>query len=316
MKLKVGIIALLVFLVQCVSASKYEALEKQYQESQQTVATKEQEITTLNESLVTTQKERDALSEEKTALEKRLKELEAQLKKTEGELAGVKQERSKLTSDNQTLSKQLSEREKQLKSELDNLKKEIAALQSKQAATNRGTTTTSQKEVASAEASYKALVDSLEKELKQGDISIARVENQIHVTVDERVFFDSGSALLRVDARDVLRRIAGVLGKLENKTVFVEGHTDDREIGQNLRSRYPTNWELSSARAVSVVRFLVEEGSMDPSRLAAVSLSRWHPVASNETAEGRQKNRRIEIMIVEKRGESKAGPSGEPAAGQ
>ncbi len=314
MKTKVVIISLVAALAHCVSASKYEELEKQYQASQETVAEKDQEITSLNESLVTTQKERDTLSEEKAALEKRLQELEAQLKKTEGELAGVKQERSKLSSENQSLSTKLSDREKQLKSELDSLKKEIAALQSKQAVSRDAGT--NQKEVAAAEESYKALVDSLAKELKQGDISIARVENQIHVTVDERVFFDSGSALLRVDARDVLRRIAGVLGKLENKVVFVEGHTDDREIGRNLRSRYPTNWELGSARAVTVVRFLVEEGSMDPSRLAAVSLSRWHPVASNETAEGRQKNRRIEIMIVEKRDEAEAGPSGEPAAGQ
>jgi chemotaxis protein MotB len=81
----------------------------------------------------------------------------------------------------------------------------------------------------------------------------------------------------------------------------VEGHTDDVPIGLVFIEKYPTNWELSAARAVGVVRFLQEKGWLEPKRLSAVGYSYYKPVASNDTAEGRRQNRRIEIILVPKR---------------
>ena len=80
--------------------------------------------------------------------------------------------------------------------------------------------------------------------------------------------------------------------------IRVEGHTDNVPIGPNLKSEYPTNWELASARAVNVVRFLQEKAGIDPRRLSAVAFAQYRPVASNKTEAGKQRNRRVEIVLV------------------
>jgi chemotaxis protein MotB len=84
-----------------------------------------------------------------------------------------------------------------------------------------------------------------------------------------------------------------VLAGVENKVIRVEGHTDDVPAG----GAYPTNWELSTARALAVVRFLQSQG-IDPSRLAAAGYGEYRPIAPNDTAEGRSQNRRIEIVLA------------------
>lgn len=80
----------------------------------------------------------------------------------------------------------------------------------------------------------------------------------------------------------------------------IEGHTDNVPIGPRLKARYPTNWELGAARAVNVARFLQGEAGIDPLRLSAVSYGQYRPVASNKTAAGRARNRRIEIILIDR----------------
>ncbi len=113
--------------------------------------------------------------------------------------------------------------------------------------------------------------------------------------VDE-VLFDSGVATLKPAGRAVLEIVAAVLASA-NRAIQVHGHTDNVPIQGRLAERFPTNWELSAARAVNVVRFL-EKAGLDPTTLSATGLSQYRPRESNDTDSGRRTNRRIEILLV------------------
>lgn len=114
----------------------------------------------------------------------------------------------------------------------------------------------------------------------------------IHFT--DRVLFDTGKAELKPEARELLAVLAGQLKDLP-QAIRVEGHTDNVPIHNAV---FPSNWELSAARAVGVVRYLIEAGGIDPRRLAAVGYGEYRPIASNETAEGRARNRRVDIVLL------------------
>jgi len=98
--------------------------------------------------------------------------------------------------------------------------------------------------------------------------------------------------------KELLARIADSLRDNRNQKILVEGHTDNVGIGSELRQRYPTNWELSTARATAVVRFLQEVTGLEPERLSACGYSFYQPLATNDTEEDRRQNRRIEIILV------------------
>lgn len=115
----------------------------------------------------------------------------------------------------------------------------------------------------------------------------------VHFTADS-VFFEKASAELRPAFRKALLSIAPVLAGIPNP-VRVEGYTDNEPLHSPL---YPTAWELSAARATNVVRFLTEEGHLDPHRFAAVAYGEWHPKFSNDTPEGQAKNRRVDILVL------------------
>ncbi len=110
------------------------------------------------------------------------------------------------------------------------------------------------------------------------------------------VMFDSGSAQIRPEFVPILEKVAEELMKIPND-IRIEGHTDNRPIHTPM---FPSNWELSAARATSVLRFLVGKG-IDPSRLSAVGYGEFRPVASNDTPEGRAKNRRVEILVLKRK---------------
>ena len=108
------------------------------------------------------------------------------------------------------------------------------------------------------------------------------------------MLFEPGSADLRSEGLVVLREVAAAIAPLPNR-VLIEGHTDDRPISTPL---FPSNWELSTARATSVLRFLVDALGFDPRRIAAAGYGQERPVASNDTVEGRAANRRVEVAVL------------------
>lgn len=142
----------------------------------------------------------------------------------------------------------------------------------------------------------KELEQQLQKEIEEKDIRVEMLNRGLVITFVAEVLFDSGKAVLKDKAFSVLDRVASVLNnQVVDRDIAIEGHTDDQPI---TRSNWKSNWELSTTRATSVLHYLVDNKGTDPRRLSAVGYGEYHPVASNDTPEGRQKNRRVEITIL------------------
>ena len=142
----------------------------------------------------------------------------------------------------------------------------------------------------------RAMADQLSMEfdelINQGVVSLETSDEWLELNLPNSLLFGSGDAEPHYDAFDVVEKIATVLNNRDN-AVKVEGFTDNQPIST---SRYPSNWELSAARAASMVRMLVMEG-IEPERLAAVGYGQYQPVARNDTEEGRRRNRRVVLLI-------------------
>lgn len=133
------------------------------------------------------------------------------------------------------------------------------------------------------------------------DINMDSTYNYIGINIDGYFLFDSGSADLKKGAENILSKAAALLSRFEGFDIGIEGHTDN--VPQTNTRRYKNNLWLSSARAVTVLEYLTGAEKMDPSKLSATGKGEYEPIASNDTAEGRQKNRRVEIKIYNKIGE-------------
>ncbi len=147
---------------------------------------------------------------------------------------------------------------------------------------------------------HEDLTKSLEAEIAKGDIKIRQVRDRLTINMVDRVLFDSGQAKVKPAGLKVLKQVSDILKKVADKQIRIEGHTDNVPIRGKLKERYPTNWELSTARATNVVRYLIEDGGVDQVNLAAVGYADTRPVASNDGEEGRTTNRRIEITLYPK----------------
>jgi chemotaxis protein MotB len=145
---------------------------------------------------------------------------------------------------------------------------------------------------------YDQLVQDMQSEIAQGQIQITRLADRLSVSMVDRILFPSGEADITPAGIRVLQRVGNILKTTEGKVIRVEGHTDNVAISDRLKGTFPTNWELSTARASNVVRFLQDTVGIDPARLQAVGLSEYHPIASNTTVKGRSQNRRIEIALL------------------
>jgi chemotaxis protein MotB len=157
-----------------------------------------------------------------------------------------------------------------------------------------------EKELADVTKTYDNLVDGLKKEVQSGKIEIEQIRGSLTMSIAEEIFFDLGEAEITPEGQEVLKRIGKILKEIPEKNIRIEGHTDNLPIGSTLREKYPTNWDLGAARAVNVIRFLQNNARIDPLRLSAVSYGQYRPVASNKTKAGRAKNRRIEIILIDR----------------
>jgi len=143
-------------------------------------------------------------------------------------------------------------------------------------------------------------------ETLRASTSSAKVVEMVHVYLDEhgliislsaKYFFDSGRAILRPEVLPIIDHIAGILKPL-NREIRIEGHTDDVPIQT---AAYPSNWELSAARATYVIKYLVEKFGFSPKLLSVVGYGEFRPIASNTTEEGRARNRRVDIVVLSRK---------------
>ena len=146
---------------------------------------------------------------------------------------------------------------------------------------------------------YDQLVDKMKGEIAKGQVTISELKGKLTVNMVDAILFDSGKAEVKTEGLVVLGKVIEILRAVNDKAIRIEGHTDAMPIAGSLAQRYPTNWELSAARAINVARYLQKE-SINPAFLSAAGFGEFKPVADNATVEGRAKNRRIEIVLVPK----------------
>ena len=160
------------------------------------------------------------------------------------------------------------------------------------------------------ERAKKELAEQLKKEIEEKQVRVEMLNKGLVITFIDEILFDSGKADIRKTAYSVLDRVSNVLNnQVGNRNIAIEGHTDDQPIK---KSSWKSNWELSTQRAISVLHYLVDNSSIDPSRLSAVGYGEYRPVTSNTTAKGREQNRRVEITILpEKIVKKKSGQDGD-----
>jgi chemotaxis protein MotB len=142
---------------------------------------------------------------------------------------------------------------------------------------------------------YEQLASALRTEIDAGRIELMELRGRTTVKMKDKILFASGSATIGADGRTALRKVADALRGLQAKTVRVDGHTDNVPTGTS--GPFPSNWELSTARALAVVHFLQDAG-VDPTRLSGAGFAEFQPISTNDTPEGRSLNRRIEIVLV------------------
>jgi chemotaxis protein MotB len=130
------------------------------------------------------------------------------------------------------------------------------------------------------------------------EVTIKTFKQEITLTFVDRVLFDFGKATISPKGRAVLEKVGDVLKDVHDRRIRVIGHTDNIPIQLQYREKFPSNWELSAARAAAIVRYFIRKNEMNPTVLEAVGRSYYDPVASNETEEGRAQNRRVEILIA------------------
>lgn len=145
---------------------------------------------------------------------------------------------------------------------------------------------------------YEDLQKKLEKEIQEGQVQIREMKDRLTMTMVDKIIFPSGSTEISKDGKQVLDKVISILKDVTDKRIQVEGHTDNVPIVSVLKKRYPTNWELSTARATEVVRYLQETGGIDPKLLSATGFAEYQPVADNDSEEGKHMNRRIEIVLL------------------
>jgi chemotaxis protein MotB len=154
-----------------------------------------------------------------------------------------------------------------------------------------------EEEIAKARATQAEMVKTLQKEVELGQIKITQLADRLSLNIVDKILFPSGEDEITEEGKRVLKRVGDVLFQVKDKTFRIEGHTDNIPTGKALRNKFPSNWELSTARATNVVRFLQESAGIDPATLEAVGMGEYHPIASNKTLQGRGQNRRIEIIL-------------------
>ncbi len=183
-----------------------------------------------------------------------------------------------------------------LAAENEGIKKDKDALQAQVNELNAKAAKAEQLEKATQ--TYEDLQKKLEKEIQDGQIKLTEMKNRLTMTMVDKILFPSGSADISKEGKSVLDKVVTILKEVKDRRIQVEGHTDNVRIYSAIKAKYPTNWELSTGRATQVVRYLQEQGGLDPKILSATGYAEYQPVAPNDTEEGRAKNRRIEIVLL------------------
>lgn len=141
------------------------------------------------------------------------------------------------------------------------------------------------------------LRENLQEQISRNQVLVKKVKDLTIIEVGEAALFGSGQADLTKKGANVIRSMSDILKQYPGYHIRVEGHTDSVPIGQNLKTTFPSNWELSTTRATTVIRYMIYGLKMDPARLSAGGYAHYRPKDTNDTVTGRAKNRRIRLVV-------------------
>jgi chemotaxis protein MotB len=142
------------------------------------------------------------------------------------------------------------------------------------------------------------LISSLSEQIKKQEITIKEFQGGISLSLVDRILFKLGEATLTPQGQKVLAKVGEGLKKIEGKMIRIVGHTDTIPIRRDFLDKFPSNWELSAARASTVVRYFQDKSGLDPKGMEAVGRSFYQPAAANDSEKNRALNRRVEILIA------------------
>ena len=257
-------LAAALLLAGCVSTGTFEKKEAEAAKYKTDLEAEQAKNKELREQFANLRGDADAMQIEAKALQDKLKAQDANLVSKQQDLNALRQENARL----QALVDELSTSKKKLEAAKADLEKKSAE--------------------------YSQLATSLQTEIESGRVELSELKGKLTVKMKDKILFASGSATVGKDGLAALAKVAEALRGVQGKVIRVEGHTDNVPTGG---APWASNWELSTARALAVVRALQDKG-VDPTRLAAAGYGEYQPIAENETPEGRSQNRRIEIVLA------------------
>ncbi|MBI3609989.1 MAG: OmpA family protein [Nitrospirae bacterium] len=211
------------------------------------------------------------------------------------EATKLKEENTQLAAENQGLLKSAEEEKtkaQELSAKAESLSREVAALSSKKGVI-----------VKKPDMSWaKGLSDSLRKafrdEIRKGDVQVKQTEDRLTLTLAEPLLFDPDDVEIAKEGENILIKLGEVLKMVKGRQIVIGGHLDDAPIAPSMAKEFPTAWEFTGARAVSVVRFLEEESKISGRALTAAAYGSARAVAGNSTDSGRAQNRRIDVALL------------------
>lgn len=278
--------------------------------------THEQALAELGKSKTEFESFKNRTAEQIGALEKDLKKTGQALEDAHARVAALEQEQARLTAEVSQTRDRANDLSKQLEAgqaRISTLEQEKQALQTTisqheerlkaeeiEAARLKQVQVEKEEEIKRLSQAQADLTKSLEAEIAREEVEIEQIRDRLTIKMVDQLLFDSGQADLKPAGMKVLKELSNFLASVVAKEIRIEGHTDSLPIKGELAERFPTNWELSTARATNVARFLIEKGGVFPGNISAAGHADTRPVAGNDTIKGRAANRRIEIVLYPK----------------
>ena len=254
------------------ASALHNQIQKSAQESittlENTIKEKDQRLSELKEKIHTLEQ---GLEEEEKAKDKILTDFQERLQGSQSRIHYLEADATKAHNEIEELQRQLIDLKGQkVLSEADNVK---------------------------IKSTYESLITDLKRQIENQEITIKKFRDQISVTLVDQILFEFGKASITFEGEKILEKVGKILKNIQGKQIRIVGHTDNIPIMEEYRYKYPSNWELSAARAAAVIRYFQNNIHLEPKVLEAVGRSFYEPVASNETSQGRAQNRRVEIII-------------------
>ena len=268
----------LLLLSACVSSGKHEAALAEMDSIRQSLGSAQEEINRNQQQIKKTEQELDAAKMQNALAQEEISRNQQQIKKTEQELESAKMQ---VVSAVEELMK-LEARKQDLQEELSESQAQMTTLRNIEIETKRRNQI------------YENFVNTLKTMIDGGQLTVSIEQGRIVINLPNNVLFKSGSANLNPEGEEALSQIASVLSQFSDRRFQIEGHTDNKPIKS---ARFPSNWELSTSRALTVVHLLTDM-DVDPGNISAAGFGEFRPRADNEIEEGRQLNRRIEIIML------------------